>query len=137
MIRRPPRSTRPDTLFPYTTLFRSLLLYPLSKRARALRELMPLRSWIALHLFMGIFGPVLVLLHSTLRLHSLNATVAFWSMVIVASSGVVLRFVYGRLHAGMYGLQRRFAEVPKAAATALNNATHSPPQAPSGKPGQR
>src|SRR3546814_20364607 len=25
MIRRPPRSTRPHTLFPYTTLFRSLL----------------------------------------------------------------------------------------------------------------
>src|SRR3546814_12638963 len=25
MIRRPPRSTRPDTLFPYTTLFRSVL----------------------------------------------------------------------------------------------------------------
>src|SRR3546814_3630680 len=24
MIRRPPRSTRPDTLFPYTTLFRSI-----------------------------------------------------------------------------------------------------------------
>src|SRR3546814_18243440 len=24
MIRRPPRSTRPDTLFPYTPLFRSL-----------------------------------------------------------------------------------------------------------------
>src|SRR3546814_18944423 len=26
MIRRPPRSTRTDTLFPYTTLFRSALL---------------------------------------------------------------------------------------------------------------
>src|SRR3546814_10797778 len=26
MIRRPPRSTRTDTLFPYTTLFRSLFL---------------------------------------------------------------------------------------------------------------
>src|SRR3546814_19799668 len=25
MIRRPPRSTRTDTLFPYTTLFRSML----------------------------------------------------------------------------------------------------------------
>src|SRR3546814_15269388 len=25
MIRRPPRSTRPDTPFPYTTLFRSVL----------------------------------------------------------------------------------------------------------------
>src|SRR3546814_6558864 len=27
MIRRPPRSTRTDTLFPYTTLFRSVTLY--------------------------------------------------------------------------------------------------------------
>src|SRR3546814_14523367 len=29
MIRRPPRSTRTDTLFPYTTLFRSPVQYPL------------------------------------------------------------------------------------------------------------
>src|SRR3546814_5242441 len=28
MIRRPPRSTRTDTLFPYTTLFRSSLAFP-------------------------------------------------------------------------------------------------------------
>src|SRR3546814_20616947 len=28
MVRRPPRSTRTDTLFPYTTLFRSLRLGP-------------------------------------------------------------------------------------------------------------
>src|SRR3546814_20979223 len=27
MIRRPPRSTRTDTLFPYTTLFRSIEVY--------------------------------------------------------------------------------------------------------------
>src|SRR3546814_14430033 len=33
MIRRPPRSTRTDTLFPYTTLFRS------SRRAHAWRPL--------------------------------------------------------------------------------------------------
>src|SRR3546814_16453399 len=29
MIRRPPRSTRTDTLFPYTTLFRSVLRHAL------------------------------------------------------------------------------------------------------------
>src|SRR3546814_8755347 len=28
MIRRPPRSTRTDTLFPYTTLFRSVVVAP-------------------------------------------------------------------------------------------------------------
>src|SRR3546814_12000708 len=34
MIRRPPRSTRTDTLFPYTTLFRSLALCCGRSRAR-------------------------------------------------------------------------------------------------------
>src|SRR3546814_5720602 len=33
MIRRPPRSTRTDTLFPYTTLFRSLTPQGLFRRA--------------------------------------------------------------------------------------------------------
>src|SRR3546814_6993347 len=35
MIRRPPRSTRPDTLFPYTTLFRSVV----ERGGRAHRDL--------------------------------------------------------------------------------------------------
>src|SRR3546814_18980176 len=34
MIRRPPRSTRTDTLFPYTTLFRSKILHHSSKIAQ-------------------------------------------------------------------------------------------------------
>src|SRR3546814_9085451 len=36
MIRRPPRSTRTDTLFPYTTLFRSLALAGVRVGAEAL-----------------------------------------------------------------------------------------------------
>src|SRR3546814_9723195 len=36
MIRRPPRSTRTDTLFPYTTLFRSAA--SVSRKASALRR---------------------------------------------------------------------------------------------------
>src|SRR3546814_4664742 len=32
MIRRPPRSTRTDTLFPYTTLFRSLVVVDIGDR---------------------------------------------------------------------------------------------------------
>src|SRR3546814_5859901 len=39
MIRRPPRSTRTDTLFPYTTLFRSRL----SPRYRLRGDLLPAR----------------------------------------------------------------------------------------------
>src|SRR3546814_6315269 len=43
MIRRPPRSTRTDTLFPYTTLFRSFSVFGL-----------PIR-WYALAYLAGIF----------------------------------------------------------------------------------
>src|SRR3546814_15938248 len=40
MIRRPPRSTRTDTLFPYTTLFRSRL-------ARSTRDLLNILDTVA------------------------------------------------------------------------------------------
>src|SRR3546814_10517278 len=39
MIRRPPRSTRTDTLFPYTTLFRSLVVAPDRDRSGASNSL--------------------------------------------------------------------------------------------------
>src|SRR3546814_2570751 len=42
MIRRPPRSTRTDTLFPYTTLFRSPGPYPLRGRPLSLCRRRPL-----------------------------------------------------------------------------------------------
>src|SRR3546814_8619209 len=47
MIRRPPRSTRTDTLFPYTTLFRSSI--GAERRSRAWRMAMgtPTRAQIA------------------------------------------------------------------------------------------
>src|SRR3546814_6529173 len=44
MIRRPPRSTRTDTLFPYTTLFRSLALesWSVGRARRAISALLDL-----------------------------------------------------------------------------------------------
>src|SRR3546814_15023826 len=47
MIRRPPRSTRTDTLFPYTTLFRSRRR--LSRERRLFRGLARLRPARTLH----------------------------------------------------------------------------------------
>src|SRR3546814_1949314 len=44
MIRRPPRSTRTDTLFPYTTLFRSPLAW---KRCRPTRPPNDSILWVA------------------------------------------------------------------------------------------
>src|SRR3546814_3880150 len=44
MIRRPPRSTRTDTLFPYTTLFRSLQKE--AKKSPAYRKAMKMMPWV-------------------------------------------------------------------------------------------
>src|SRR3546814_12156158 len=57
MIRRPPRSTRTDTLFPYTTLFRStalflaLLIFPVSALVPAMTT-----SWMAIGLVFAASG---------------------------------------------------------------------------------
>src|SRR3546814_11838521 len=40
MIRRPPRSTRTDTLFPYTTLFRSLARLTSEERRALWRQML-------------------------------------------------------------------------------------------------
>src|SRR3546814_12963536 len=59
MIRRPPRSTRTDTLFPYTTLFRSdydyLLIQERLQRIRRLREQADVRQ-LAFELYEGLHG---------------------------------------------------------------------------------
>src|SRR3546814_388264 len=39
MIRRPPRSTRTDTLFPYTTLFRSAKIGPAALKLGGVRDI--------------------------------------------------------------------------------------------------
>src|SRR3546814_9842111 len=51
MIRRPPRSTRTDTLFPYTTLFRS---HPYLERARLRIECATQQVHCARELLAGI-----------------------------------------------------------------------------------
>src|SRR3546814_10465268 len=46
MIRRPPRSTRTDTLFPYTTLFRSKILDRIDVMVRRRRDERHARSGV-------------------------------------------------------------------------------------------
>src|SRR3546814_10536116 len=46
MIRRPPRSTRTDTLFPYTTLFRSVLFHLLTDLPKQTHTLAEFRALV-------------------------------------------------------------------------------------------
>ena len=80
-----------------------LLLYSLRKRFRFARSWGNIRGWFVLHMLLGVFGPLLILVHSTFRVGSLNAGVALYSMVTVALSGVVGRFLFQRVNRGLDG----------------------------------
>ncbi len=67
--------------------------YALRKRVRRLARAGKLKFWLEGHIFLCSVGPVLVLLHTSFHVGGLIA-VAFWSMVIVALSGVFGRYVY-------------------------------------------
>jgi hypothetical protein len=70
-----------------------MLLYSVRKRVRALRRLGTLSRWLDVHIYLGVFGPLLVVLHSSFKVGGL-VSLSFWSMIVVATSGVVGRFLY-------------------------------------------
>ena len=80
-----------------------LLMYPLSKKVALLTRLLPIRYWFGIHMLFGVFGPVLILFHSNFHLGSTNSSVALISMLLVAGSGLVGRYIYTHIHHGLYG----------------------------------
>jgi len=78
-----------------------LLAYPLRKRARkALRPAGSVGFWFRFHMFLGLIGPLAVLYHSRFTFGSLNSAMALGAMIVVATSGLVGRFLYSRVHRG-------------------------------------
>jgi hypothetical protein len=80
-----------------------LLIYPLRKRLPSLRRFGSVSGWFRLHMILGLIGPALILFHCNFKLGSLNSNVALFSMLTVATSGLVGRYLYGRIHLGLYG----------------------------------
>ncbi len=88
-----------------------LLLYPLRKKLRLFGRLGKVSHWFRMHMFLGIVGPVLILFHANFKLGSANSSIALISMLTVALSGLVGRFIYTRIHMGLYGKKARLAEI--------------------------
>jgi hypothetical protein len=92
-----------------------LFSYPLRKHFKFTRNWGRVKWWFLVHMFLGVGGPVLILIHSTFRVGSLNAGVALYSMLLVAASGVVGRFIYARVNRGLRGEQASLNELRTAA----------------------
>ena len=88
-----------------------LLLYPMRKRLNFMSKWLTVKFWFRLHMVFGVLGPVLIMMHSSYHLGSLNGRIALFSMLIVAISGLFGRYFYTRIHYGLYGKKATFASL--------------------------
>jgi len=88
-----------------------LLLYPLRKQLKAMQGWGKIKYWFQLHMIFGVLGPVLIVFHSNFGLGSTNSNLALFSMLIVASSGLIGRFFYTKIHFGLYGHKASLKEL--------------------------
>lgn len=78
-----------------------LLAYPVRKRTRSVpRAVGSVGFWFRTHMLLGLLGPLAVLFHSRFTFGAINSAVALGAMIVVASSGLVGRFLYSRVHRG-------------------------------------
>jgi hypothetical protein len=88
-----------------------LLVYPLRKRMRSLRVIGTVAFWFRAHMILGVLGTVLILWHANFRFGSINSNVALVAMLIVTTSGICGRYLYGKIHHGLYGRKAAVREI--------------------------
>jgi hypothetical protein len=87
------------------------LLYPLRKRMRFMRHLGTVKVWFRTHMMLGIVGPICILYHANFKLGSTNSNVALFCMLVVAGSGLIGRYLYRKIHHGLYGQKASLDEL--------------------------
>jgi hypothetical protein len=70
-----------------------VITYSSRKRFRVLWNLGKLSMWLEFHIFLCLLGPVLVVYHTTFKAGGI-AAISLWTMLSVAASGIVGRFLY-------------------------------------------
>lgn len=84
-------------------------LYSLRKRSRSARW-GSMSSWLQFHIFTGIVGPYMVLLHSSWKFNGL-AGVSLWLTVIIVLSGFWGRYVYTSIPRSYDGMELGASEL--------------------------
>ena len=101
----------------------ALLGYPLRKHLKFMKNWGAIKHWFRIHMALGIIGPTLILYHATFHVRSLNAGVALASMLLVVTSGLIGRFLYSRIHFGLYGQRASLTKLQDELITSSQNAT--------------
>ncbi len=86
-------------------------LYPARKNLRFMRSWGRLSEWFHIHMILGVVGPLLILFHCDFHLGAPNSSVALASMLLVATSGVIGRYIYTHINHGLYGARATLEEL--------------------------
>ena len=88
-----------------------LLVYPLRKRLRFLGFLGATKNWFRVHMILGTAGPLAALYHCNFEAGAPNSRIALFAALLVASSGFVGRYIYSKIHHGLYGRRTSLEEL--------------------------
>jgi hypothetical protein len=78
-------------------------LYSLRKRSRSVRW-GRMSTWLQLHIFTGLVGPYMVLLHTSWKFNGIAGITTLFTMIIVVS-GFIGRYIFTRIPRTMDGLE--------------------------------
>lgn len=73
-----------------------MLVYSLQKRLSFFGKNRTLRPFLGFHIYMGVIGPLFIILHTSFKVQGLVA-ISFWSMIAVALSGYFGRYLYRQI----------------------------------------
>lgn len=79
-----------------------------------------LKRWLEVHIFCGIVGPVVVTFHTAFKFNGI-VSAAYWSMVLVALSGFVGRYLYVRIPRTIRGVELSQGELDERMSALLED----------------
>jgi len=87
-----------------------MLIYTIGKRTAFFGRTIHISRLLDIHIFLGIVGPLFIVLHTAFKIQGLVA-VAFWSMMAVAVSGFFGRYVYRQIPRNIRGMELSLKEI--------------------------
>ena len=93
-----------------TSMMLLMMLYSVRKRTRFFGEFGPVSRWLDIHIYLGIMGPLFVILHTSFKVSGIIA-VSFWSMIAVATSGILGRYLYLQIPRNQRGKALNLKEI--------------------------
>ncbi len=90
-------------IFGFILMLMTEVLYSLRKRSRSARW-GRMSSWLQFHIYTGLVGPFMVLLHTSWKFNGLAGATTLLTVIIVVS-GFIGRYIYTRIPRTLDGLE--------------------------------